>query len=329
MSDIFELILILIVPFLLSVLLVTKFCGDGATFLKRCTFALTLHVDRGLFKQGLFWLFILIPFLYFLALSIIAWQGYSILLTLNGLNEFVKISVVPLAILSLAVPLSVLVSRLHASKQTAEQIKITRQKNNIDLFHSHRKELFSYFLQVGKEKYLDCFDAEYKVHPRVHKNFFSGSPEDGSPEINELAFAQVERDLLLAKNLLDNVISDKNPKMTFDFYIANLCPTIYRLSYCLGLPEIHRNLAEKSVYYKSGNDLFLTVGKSTDEIIAAYRYAKNYFINLCDFAGRKFDLTDDASRDYIDSGISFRTIKDPPIIEHLHETTFKNCVYWE
>lgn len=329
MSGIFELIFILVVPFLLSVLIITILFGDGATILKRCIFALTLHVDRGLFKQGLFWLFILIPFCYFLALSIIAWQGYSILLTLNGLNEFIKISVVPLATLSLAVPLSVLVSRLHATKQTAEQIRITRQKNNIDLFHSHRKELFSYFLQIGKEKYFDCFEAEYKVHPRIHKIFFSGSPEEGSPEINELAFAQVERDLRLAKKLLDDVISDKNPKMTFNFYIANLCPAIYRLSYDLGLPEIYRNLADKSVCYKSGNDRFHTVGKSTDEIIAAYRYAKNYFINLCDFAGRKFDLTDDASRDYIDNGNSFRTIKDPPIIEHLHETTFKNCVDWE
>lgn len=314
----------MLLPLLLPILFVSAVLGSGSWTLERLKSALTLDEDRGLAEQGLLWISIISPFLYFIALGIIAWSGYSISLTSDGLKAFFSISTLPLGTLSLSLPLAVLVSRLHATKQTAKQIKITNQKNNIDLFHSHRKELFSYFEQIDEVKYLDCLSGKFKVHPRVHKNFFIGKPEDGVPLINTDEFEDIERKLSLARWQLDSIIRDINPQLTYNFYIANFCSTIYLLSQKLGLPEIYIELAERSILVpvklKGKEEMeLLTVGKTTDEAVAAYRYAKSYYHNLCDFAGKEPVHADDEFK-YIEVGVKFRKVKEEKVIERLHKS---------
>jgi len=304
--------------------------GVGNNWIERLGSSLSLNADKGLSSQGLLWLSILCPFLYFITLGGITWQDYEISITSAGINTFFSISKLPLAILSIIIPLSVLVSRFHATKQTAEKIKITRLKNNLDLFNSHRNELFSYFTQIGEINFLDCFVAKYKVHPRVHKNFFKGSPADGTPLINEDCFKDIEGELSSARWQLDSVIKDINPELTYSFYIANLCSTIYRLSYKLGLPEVYETLAEKSVLVpvelKGKKNELLTVGTTTDEVVAAYRYAKGYYENLCDFARRPSGHVEEEETKYIDNGVKFRKINNIQVIEKLHETEIKPLV---
>lgn len=261
-----------------------------------------------------------------------SWSDHSISLTSEGLRVFFSVSALPLGALSISLPLSVLVSRLHATKQTAKQIKITQKKNNIDLFHSHRKELFSYFAQIGEVEFLGCLTGKFKVHPRVHKVFFSGKPDDGIPLINQEAFEDIERELSTARYELDSVIRDVNPNLTYSFYIANFCSTIYRLSQKLGLPEIYVELSEKSVLVPTKLDgkeeevELLTVGKTTDEAVAAYRYAKGYFRNLCDFAGREPDRKEDEEYKYLEMGGKFRTVKEQKVIEKLHDNEIKRAI---
>jgi hypothetical protein len=331
LTDKIYLILLITIPIIVPALAVITIFGEGSWGGDRYKSALALNAEKGLSHHGLLWLCITVPCFYFVALCFIAWQGYSVALTSEGLNTFVKISSLPLAVLSMSLPLSVLVSRFHATCQTAEQIKITKQKNNIDLFHSHRNELFNYFSQIGEINYLGCLNAKYKVHPRIHKNFFSGLPITGTPQINEETFSDIERELNSARWQLDVVIKDKNPELTFDFYIANLCRNIYRLGAKLGLPEIHITLAEKSILVPvkiKGNQLnLLTVGKTTNEAIAAYRYAKNYYDNLCDFAGRQNMAPDDNELKYIDSGGSFVNIHSHLVIEKIHETNIKDLLH--
>lgn len=330
MSEVVVLACLVTLPTLIPVIVIAGVLGAGSWWCKRFTSALTLSADKGLSSQGLLWLSIFCPFLYFMTLGFVAWQGYEISITGEGLNTFFSISKVPLAILSLAIPLSVLVSRFHATKQTAEQIKITRLKNNLDLFNSHRSELFSYFSQIGEVNYFDCFTAKFKVHPRVHKVFFIGSPADGTPVPNEGSFKDIESELSFARRQLDAVITDKSPTQTYDFYIANLCSTIYRLSEKLGLPEIYETLAEKSilvpVVFKGNRKELLTVGTTTEEIVSAYRYAKGYYENLCDFAGRESEKVEDESLKYIDTGRKFRSIKEVSVIENLHQTKIKEVI---
>ncbi len=179
MTEIPKLLALILLPVLIPTLFCACIFGSGPWILERFKSTLKLNEDGGLSEQGLLWISILSPFLYFLVLGGISWDGYSVSVTSEGLKKFLSISGLPLGVLSLALPMSVLVSRLHATKQTAKQIKITQQKNNIDLFHSHRKELFSYFSQIGEVNYLDCLIGKFKVHPRVHKIFFNGMPENG------------------------------------------------------------------------------------------------------------------------------------------------------
>ncbi len=331
MTETLSLLALILLPILVPTIAFAGILGSGPCFFDRFKSTLTLDEESGLSEQGLLWISILSPFLYFLALGSISWDGYHISLTSEGLKKFVLISALPLGALSLALPLSVLVSRLHATKQTAKQIKITQQKNNIDLFHSHRKELFGYFSQIGDVEYLDCLVGRFKVHPRVHKVFFVGRPESGIPLVNEDAFKEIEFELSSARRQLDVVIRDKNPQLTYSFYIANFCSTIYRLSEKLGLPEIYVELAQNSllvptVLKDKGKVEFLTVGKTTDEAVAAYRYAKGYFVNLCDFAGREPEAIEDDELKYIDMGGKFRTIKAEKVIERLHQNEIQQAI---
>ena len=331
MTDIVYLVALVLLPIILPVLAVSTVFGSGSWILERLKSTLTLNEERGLAEQGLLWVSIISPVLYFIALGIIAWNGYSISLTSDGLRVFFSISTLPLGALSHSLPLSVLVSRLHATKQTAKQIKITNQKNNIDLFHSHRKELFSYFGQIGEVEYLDCLTGKFKVHPRVHKNFFIGKPEDGVPQVNTGAFKDIERELSSARWTLDVIIRDAKPQLTYSFYIADFCSTIYRLSEKLGLPEIYVDLAERSILvptkFEDKEEIeLLTVGTTTDDAVAAYRYAKGYYHNLCDFAGIKPVHAKEENLKYIETGGKFRKIKEDKVIERLHRNEIQQAI---
>lgn len=137
MTEIPRLFAIILLPILIPILAVACILGRGSWGIQRFKSTLVLNEDSGLSEQGLLWVSILSPFLYFLALGVVSWEGYSVSVTSEGLKTFLSISALPLGAISLALPLSVLVSRLHATKQTAKQIKITQQKNNIGLPRFH------------------------------------------------------------------------------------------------------------------------------------------------------------------------------------------------
>lgn len=282
-----------------------------------------LTPEKGLLKQGLLWLSILLPVFYFLIFGGIAWNGYRIELSSDGLETFFRISAVPLTFLSLSIPLAVLVSRFHSTEQTAKQIAITAHKNNLDAFYSHRKELFSYFDRLEESDYFGVFKGQFKIHPRVHKNFFKGSPSSGIPEINADMFSNIESALASARWEIDFVLKNKDPEKVFSIYLLNACVTIHYLSQCLGLPEIYRELAGKGILLEmgvqgKGKGKYLSVGTTTDDLVAAYRYSNDYFQNLCDFAG--YDKAEvEEEYKYIETGGLFRTINVPGIIEKLHE----------
>ncbi|NWF17025.1 hypothetical protein HX785_25325 [Pseudomonas reactans] len=329
--DQFIAVLLLFLPLLFAALVATAVRGKGSWKRARWISAFTMHPDQGLVRQGLLWLSILVPFFYGLGAGVIVWSDYEISITPEGLATFVKISAIPLAIFSLSLPLTILVSRLHATAQTANQIMLTRYKNNIDSFYSHRKELFSYFGQIGEVIFLDCITAKFKLHPRMHKTFFSGNPSDGTPLVNEVAFKEIEAKIESALWKIDAVLKDSNPELTYDFYIANLCSDIYRLSLNLGLTEIYVELAEKSILVpvtlEEGPKMLLSVGTTTTELIAAFRYIHSFFHNLCDFAGvQPVDSRKDSNYRYIFEGAAYKTVKNPPIIERLHSQDIQNIL---
>lgn len=314
MVEVLKLVLMIVIPALLIVFGVSMTLGFKS---------FQLDANKGLLHQGLLWLAILLPISYFFVFGAIAWTGYRVDISSIGLVTFFEISAIPLAFLSMAIPLTVLVARFHSTEQTAKQIAITSHKNNLDAFYAHRKELFSYFSHLEETDYFGVIKVKFSVHPRLHKNFFLGSPDSGVPELNKDMFKHIETTLSAARFQIDDVLTNRVPDKTFSFYMLNACVTIHYLSECLGLREIYDDLALKGVSLNiavqgKGEQEFLSVGTTTDDLIAAYRYAHDYFANLCDFSGYILDPVPEDYK-YITTGGRFRTISEPKVIEELHK----------
>ncbi|KPB26151.1 hypothetical protein LT706_17985 [Pseudomonas syringae pv. syringae] len=290
MEQFLLLMLVVLAPPFFGVGLVALVMGKGEWKNSRWRSILTLHPENGLVHQGLLWVSIVIPFLYFLILGIAAWHEFSISIDAEGFKKFIEISVLPLATLSISLPLAGLVSKLHSTQQTAVQIAVVSRKNNFDAFYSHRKELFSYFAQIGTVTYLDCLVAEYKIHPNIHQAFFSGDPKNGIPEPREQAFESVRSDFDFILMLLSTVVA-RNDEKAFHYYL-NACNSILSVAKRLGVAEVSIGMVEKGAsfsvqYDDTGLTPVATVGKTTVEILASVRYLRNFFNNLCTFASSK------------------------------------------
>lgn len=149
---------------------------------------LQLDPAAGLEKQFLFWLSIGVPVLLGLSLAIPVWIGYSLDFSEIGYENFLRISKFPIAICSLAIPLSVLVGKLHGARQSAIQIENTRKQIDNTLIQIANTE------QDNKTKlYLAHFDhfckhidfVESALTKRYHHLF--ATDKDPEPLINKIA----------------------------------------------------------------------------------------------------------------------------------------------
>lgn len=125
---------------------------------KRITLA--INPEQGLERQFLFWLAIILPISLALILGIIALKDYSLAFNTNAYNTFLDISKLPIGLSSLAIPLAILVGKLHGSRQTAMQIDNTKrqilnaeQDNKTKLYLSH----FDHF-----SKHIDLVELNLK-----------------------------------------------------------------------------------------------------------------------------------------------------------------------
>lgn len=98
--------------------------------------------------QYLFWAAILVPLTAFIIIGVICWYGHSVQLDATGFSNFLSLSKFPLALLSLSLPFGVIVTNIHRTIQTNEQISQTKKKNKIDEFYAHQKSHVEYFTSV-------------------------------------------------------------------------------------------------------------------------------------------------------------------------------------
>lgn len=122
-------------------------------------------------SQQLFWAALVIPFSGFMTVGVICWYGNSLRLDAIGFDNFLSISKLPLAILSLCLPLGVVVNNVHRTIQTDKQIKEAERKNKADGFYSHRKntiEMFEHLpfrsFEVVGETYKISFENNYATY---------------------------------------------------------------------------------------------------------------------------------------------------------------------
>ena len=92
----------------------------------------TLNLDplRGLSGQALFWVSIFVPFVLFLCLGWFSWAGCSFELSSNSFTNFITVSKLPISILALSLPFGLTVTRMHGTKQTAQQMRQSESQVN-------------------------------------------------------------------------------------------------------------------------------------------------------------------------------------------------------
>ena len=255
-----------------------------------------IYPEEGLAEQGLLWLSIATPLAYFITFGVFAWQGHEVNITALGFERFINISALPIGLLTFAVPLSLLVMRVHSTTQTATQIKITKHKNNLDGYYAHRKAMFEYFSAIEDTEYEGKIKGKFYLHPRLHIKFFKKTPpEKGIPNVNT---HQIKKMLILlqrARVSLFTAMNQSTPYQDRAMHYMNASTYIYKLANLLALEEIYKELKErsnkvevllndKSETPKTPRYLY-TAGTEADEIFGAFRYCRSYARLICEFCG--------------------------------------------
>ncbi|HDC4602448.1 TPA: hypothetical protein O8U20_003929 [Enterobacter cloacae] len=121
-------------------------------------------------EQPLFKASILIPFFSFFAFGFISWADHFPQLDAEGLNNFINISKLPLALLSLSVPFGVVVNNVHRTIQTNAQINEAQIKNKNDLYYSHQKNTIEHIEKIHEEN--------LPIEKNLNKDGTTGGTED-------------------------------------------------------------------------------------------------------------------------------------------------------
>ncbi|QOU03809.1 hypothetical protein IM720_24360 [Pseudomonas fluorescens] len=320
--NVFKLIALVVFPGLLTTVLIALYFKNRPYRPADVLKVFSLDPDHGLAKQALFWWSICTPAVYFIVFGLISWNDYRISISPEGFKNFITISTLPIALLSLSIPLGVVVARFHSTEQTARQIIIIRHKNNLDAFYSHRKEFFAYFDKIGSVNFLDTLELGYKINPRLHGLLFKGSPENGTPELDTALISQVIGKINLIRNCLNKVILNSDPEQTFTWYtIASR--EIYWISITFGIVEINNKLNNISVtlvgHNAEGNIIRQrSIGTTTTQAICAYRCVKSYLLTILHFAGNQTAIDEVYENDieYIDkTGAYMHVHLNGPVIE--------------
>lgn len=322
--------LTLFIPVVVTVAIVSFFIGGGRRGKEKVRSIFQLDTSKGLVHQGLLWLAVFIPIAIAISLGGWAWVGYELELSSGGFKRFIEISILPLAVMSLSLPLAGLVSRFHSTQQTAKQIEVVSFKNNLDAFYTHRKELLAYFDAVPDVNYLGVVDVVYKLHPVIHVRFFEGTPKQGWPQANVAVFEGVGRNISTGAMFLMGVLepSAASHMSTLDCYL-NACRDIFLAAQSLHVRDVARDLVSRGVMIKSGAASqvgydMITMGTTTVEVLAAFRIVKSYYDNLCDFAGVTRLVIPEAHEIVFHGGQ--RILDGELVIERLHEIEIADLI---
>ncbi|ECV9990397.1 hypothetical protein F3Q50_16960, partial [Salmonella enterica subsp. enterica] len=131
---------------------------------------------ESLTHQPLFKAALTIPIISFFLLGFVAWNGHDFQIDTEGFNNFLNISKLPLAVLSLSIPLGVVVNNIHRTIQTDKQIKEAEKKNKVDFFYAHRKNTIEALQHLEsldiplikkntKLEFENCYSTYRKCYP--------------------------------------------------------------------------------------------------------------------------------------------------------------------
>ncbi|EJM2215550.1 hypothetical protein NN660_002586 [Escherichia fergusonii] len=154
--------------------------------------------ERPLTSQYLFKQSLRIPVFSAIYFGIFSWLGHSPQFDSDGFNNFIAISKLPIALLSLSIPFVAVVANIHRTVQTNRQIEETKQKNLSDSHYSHLKFVTDYFTNlpskiVKRDRYYNTKEVCYKINYPIHLYryiFKHSSPENGRPKNTDKEYIQ-------------------------------------------------------------------------------------------------------------------------------------------
>lgn len=132
--------------------------------------------------QHLFWAALFIPISAFLVTGLICWHNYKFQINAQGFDNFLNISKLPLALLSLSLPFGVVINNIHRTIQTDKQIKEAERKSKSDSFQSHRKNTMEMLgslplshIPIGGESVKLQFENNYVTYKACYPSASSTS----------------------------------------------------------------------------------------------------------------------------------------------------------
>nr|ELR5199731.1 hypothetical protein [Providencia rettgeri] len=264
-----------------------------------CLFFKNIYLDESsLHQQPLFWLLISLPVIVSITLWSIISSEYKLEWTANGYAGLIKYSQLPLMMLALSPILGAFVISAHRSfqtdiqiKTTKKQIKLTEEKNQIDIYFSKRKFALE---QLG------LFETKYKekiFQPNVIVDNFFKMKEEYSFEINDEYLS------------LFNYHLKKCKELTLD---------IYNLSYeeekgykeqflkqreKQALLSFYEMCIKKDLYFGSVKNRFKEEAKSKVDFIL--KFGGEFFISDVNEMINKYNIKTKKEKLYQEDGLNF------------------------
>lgn len=238
-----------------------------------------LNPRYGLGSQPLFWVAMLTPLTWFAFLGLYIWDDYHVSLDQAGFKEFIRISTLPMLLLSLSVPLTALVAHLHSTAQTAKQI----QKNEHEHFYLHRREFVSYFKDIDETEIYGVYSIRYNIAPRTHGRLFIGAPRDGVPELD---FKEVDKLIFFlkkAERCLAAVVSESDFKVRNGAYY-DFCVTLRPIINFLNIRDLQLLVENDSDFLGHDGKEFKSIGSTGLHSFAAYECVRVYLASVVCFA---------------------------------------------
>lgn len=264
--------------------------------------------EKPLTKQYLFKQSLRVPCISSLYFGILSWMGHTPQFNSDGFINFIEISKLPIALLSLTIPFVIVVNNIHRTIQTDKQIEEAKRKNLSDSYYSHFKHVVDYFTNLPPKKlaldvtYANNFKQEFKISSPIHLYKFiynENSPSNGVANTNKYYMQKLSDLLINIVDVLENLtppksVTDNNLKTqawslnTIENDLTNLHKMM-----CIDLPS-----QDYHFYYQDQNNEYLlrTNFGSAQELAGRIEILYQYIINVYEITVM-FDFNDSLRED--------------------------------
>lgn len=283
--------------------------------------------ERPLTRQYLFKQSIRIPLFSSLYFGVFSWLGHSPQFDSDGFNNFIAISKLPIALLSLSIPFVAVVANIHRTVQTNKQIEESKQKNLSDSHYSHLKFVTDYFTNlpskiVKRKRNYGIEEVSYKINYPIHLYryiFKNSTPESGRAQNTNKEYMQEVGNhwIEIVRNLeiLNSPIDDSGIKEIIIRQMKSLHlieDHLLKLSklLCLTPVELNENATFASQGYEISTNLLS--GYELGETIEAYF---KFTIDIFDISDNFFSFKDDATSGQIISQARLLEYREPKLFE--------------